>query len=62
MLFWAYTIYHEVDGCLQLIRYSHSSPLDFDPDDSKLLWKVIRASILMKIKASSSGNQTTSYN
>ena len=58
MVFWACTIYHEVDGCLQLIRYSHSSPLDFDPDDSKLSWKVIRASILMKIKASFSGNQT----
>ena len=61
MLFWVATIYHEVDGCLQLIRYSHSSPLDFEPNESKLSWKVIRASILMKIKASSSGNQTTSY-
>ena len=61
LLFAVCTIYYEIDGCLQLIRYSPNTTLKFEPKESKFSFKIIKAALLMKIKFKFSGTEVVSY-
>ena len=49
------TIFHEIHGCLSLIRYSPNSMEKFDGKAKLLSRKTVVAAILMKMKSRFSG-------
>jgi len=56
------TIYHEIDGCLQLIRYSPKSKEIFDEGVGRFSMQTIKAAFLMKMKYMLAGTKTVHYN
>jgi lipase ATG15 len=50
LLFSAVTIYHEIDGCFQLIRYSKNRDKSVDNINGRFSLEIIKAAFLMKMK------------
>ena len=56
LFFVAITIFHEVHGCLSLIRFSSESQLFSEDGDSPLLSKeTVKEALIMKMKSRFSG-------
>lgn len=56
------TIYHEIDGCLQLIRYSPNSKEIYPAGAGRFNIQTIKAACLMKMKYKLSGTSLVNYN
>jgi hypothetical protein len=50
LVFSAVTIYHEIDGCFQLIRYSKNREESFDHVKGRYSLEIVKAAFLMKMK------------
>lgn len=50
LVFAAVTIYHEIDGCFQLIRYSRNRDKSFDNINGRFSLEILKAAMLMKMK------------
>lgn len=62
MVFLVSVVYHEIDGCLQLIRYSDHSPIEYEENEGRFNLKTIVAAFRMKMKHKLSGVVVASYN
>lgn len=56
------TIYHEIDGCFQLIRYSPNTKEIFEPGAGKFSMQIIKAAFLTKMKYKLAGTISIHYN
>jgi len=57
-----FSIYNEIDGCLQLIRYSPKSNETFDEGAGIFSKQTIIAAVLTKMKYQLAGTVTVHYN
>ena len=62
IFFAIFSIYNEIDGCLQLIRYSPKSKETFDEGAGIFSKQIIIAAVLMKMKYKLAGTVTVHYN